>query len=747
MIPILYETNETTFASNGIGRLRDCVSAVVTEERNGVYELQFEYPVNGARFEDIQVGRIVGVTHDESDDIQPFDIVSFERPIDGVVTFHCTHISYRQSYMTVTGSNINSLADAFTLLSSAEPDNPFSYDTDKDSTGYLASADGVPKTVRSMLGGIEGSILDAYGGEYEWDRFNVFLHSARGTHRNFSIRYGVNMLDYNEELDSSGTYMSCIPYWTDGTTTIVGDKQESGNTTITNRGECVPLDVSDKFENQPTKADVEAMGLSVMNAKNPTMPSQSIHVEFVRLQDMGYEGLENLYECKLCDTINVVFPFYGTAGQFKIVKTTWDVLLDRYESMELGDLQITLAEALGLTSGKEDSTTASEWTLITTVTGNVSTTVDLSDFAEVLVTCEATGTSLPRFASSSIPVAILSNNYQEWSIGYSSSVSTDNYGALFRLSLTNFTPQWAYAHSTDKSSTAVWRLYGLKVKNLVNGGGSGGVTGVKGANESVYRTGNVNLTAANIGALPADTAIHNVPSGGATGQVLTKNSGTDYDLKWESAGSGTISDVQVNGTSVVSGSVANIPTADASTFGVAKMNAVSGSPMEYYLEIDTASQYKVPLLDNNQRIKALYLPEATTSLKGAMSATDKTKLDGIATGAEVNVQSNWTEADSTSDAFILNKPTLATVATSGSYNDLSDKPTIPVLPVGSVYECTSNTNPSASLGGTWEYLGISEVIVPDELITSGGDMLVTSGGDVLITSGSVQETYKFERTA
>ena len=355
MIPILYDSNETLFTSNGLGRLRDCISAKVSEERNSIYELDFEYPIDGANYDLIQVGRIVGVTHDDGGDIQPFDIVSFERPINGVVTFHCTHISYRQSYLTVTGSNINSLADAFTLFESAEPENPFAYETDKDSTGYLASADGVPKTVRSMLGGMEGSILDAYGGEYEWDKFIVKLHSSRGQQRSFSIRYGVNMLDYNEEYDASGTYMSCVPYWTDGTTTIVGDRQDSGGSTVTGRGECVPLDVSEKFEEQPTKAEVEAMGLSVMNSKNPMIPSQNIHVEFVRLQDLGYEGLENLLQCKLCDTIKVVFPFYNTTGNFKIVKTVWDVLQDRYESMELGDLSVTLSEALGISNTNDRS--------------------------------------------------------------------------------------------------------------------------------------------------------------------------------------------------------------------------------------------------------------------------------------------------------------------------------------------------------------------------------------------------------
>ena len=64
------------------------------------------------------------------------------------------------------------------------------------------------------------------------------------------------------------------------------------------------------------------------------------------------------------------------------------------------------------------------------------------------------------------------------------------------------------------------------------------------------------------------------------------------------------------------------------------------------------------------------IPLATTSADGAMSADDKAKLDGIASGAEVNVQADWNEADSTSDAFIQNKPNLATVATTGEYGDL-----------------------------------------------------------------------------
>ena len=366
MIPILYEKDETAFASNGLGRLHDIIEAKVVEERNGLYECDFSIPMTSEDFPLIQVGRIIGVTHDDTDDIQPFDIVSYERPIEGVVKFHAVHISYRQSYMTVNGTNITTLANAFARLkNNATPTNPFTYETDKTdktSTGYVGAFDGLPKTVRSVLGGTEGSLLDAYGGEYEWDKFRVILHSARGQYRDFAIRYGVNMVDYNEEVDMSGTYSSVIPYWTDGTDKVVGSKVDSGQSTITGRGETVPLDVSNKFESKPAAAQVQSMALSLINRNNCALPVQNIHVEFIRLQDMPeYAGLGNLMRCQLCDTIKVIFPDYNSSGQFKIVKTEWDVLSDRYESMELGDLSMSLSEALGISNGLGNNTNLSDY--------------------------------------------------------------------------------------------------------------------------------------------------------------------------------------------------------------------------------------------------------------------------------------------------------------------------------------------------------------------------------------------------
>lgn len=348
MFPILYDSKETVFASNGLGRLRDTISAEVTEERNGIYELDFQYPVTGVNFDKIQLGRVVAVTHDDSGDIEPFDIVSYTRPIDGVVTFHCVHISYRLSRYAVAGYQIASLDDAFTLFQSAVPAIPFTFNADMVASGYLAAADGKPRTVRELMGTDAGAILDVYGGEYSFNNFNVRLSAERGKLRDFSIRYGVNMVDYNEDGDSSSTYSSCVPFWASGDTIVIGNKVDSGGRTASGRDECVPLDLSDKFESQPSQADLQSYALQYMSQNSVNLPKQTINVDFIRLQDYELGDFANLLQCNLCDTINVYFPMYNSSGQFKIVKTVWDVLQGRYKSMELGSLSITLAEALGV---------------------------------------------------------------------------------------------------------------------------------------------------------------------------------------------------------------------------------------------------------------------------------------------------------------------------------------------------------------------------------------------------------------
>ena len=354
MIPILFESTETEFTSNGLGRLRDCIECTVTEERNGIFECDFTYPITGQNYELIKLGRIILAEHDDTGDLQPFDIVGCSRGIDGTVDFHCVHISYRLSKHVATLKNVNSLSSAFAQIGTAWPVLPFTFTSNMpEAVGYMAAGDNTPRTVRELLGGVEGSVLDTYGGEYEWNRFNVKLWNSRGTDRDLIIRYGVDMVDYNEDIDCSESYSAVLPYWKGNETIVISNNVvRSGTLPLSGREECVPLDLSDKFENAPTKAQLATEAAAYLGKANPTLPAQTITVDFVRLSDSPeYEQYKGLYECQLCDTIKVVFPKYDMSGRFKIVKTTYDVLLERYTELELGTLSTSLSEALGISSG------------------------------------------------------------------------------------------------------------------------------------------------------------------------------------------------------------------------------------------------------------------------------------------------------------------------------------------------------------------------------------------------------------
>lgn len=352
MIPILYEKTETSFTSNGLGRLSDCIRCIVTEERNGIYECEFDYPVSGLMFEQIQEGRIIACTHDEQGDVQPFDIYGRTEPINGVVTFYAHHISYRLNEITVKPFTASSCADAFTkIVAYSIGSNPFSFWTDKNVNTEFVSA--TPRQIRNMLGGEENSILDVYGtGEYEFDKFNVRLYLHRGQDTNVSIRYGKNLIDYTNDYDVSGAYTAVVPYWRgeesegeQSVSTLVMLPElfiSSGQSVPSGREVVVPMDLSDAFEEPPTVIQLRSAATSRLSASQAWLPNQTVKVNFVQLwQTEEYKEYAPLQRLRLCDTCGVFVPMYGTALRAKVIRVVYNVLLDRYDEMELGDKPTT----------------------------------------------------------------------------------------------------------------------------------------------------------------------------------------------------------------------------------------------------------------------------------------------------------------------------------------------------------------------------------------------------------------------
>lgn len=345
MIPILYEHNETAFTSNGLGRLPDCVSCTVIEERNGVFEVELVYPITGLHYADLQEGRIICVTHDEQKDIQPFEIYARTAPINGLVTFYAHHISYRLSDIIcqpVDGASVSAVFSEISAKSMST--NPFTFWTDNTTAGNLDIIE--PRSVRAILGGQQGSILDVFGGEYEFDRFLVKNYAHRGTDNGVTIRYGKNLLDLTQDYSTLSVYNAIVPFWAsmDGTVVYGGIVSQAGATEIIARA----VDYSQDFpQTQPTVAQLEAKAAADLASKQPWTPSENIAIDFVALwQTEEYKYIANLERVQLCDTVTVIYTALGVQATAKVIRVEWDALNDRYSKIVLGDAKSSFAETV-----------------------------------------------------------------------------------------------------------------------------------------------------------------------------------------------------------------------------------------------------------------------------------------------------------------------------------------------------------------------------------------------------------------
>ncbi len=375
MIPILFPQSETAFDNNGLGRLTDCLSCEVTEERNGIYECEFTYPVNGRHYNEIDVGYIIYCTHDESRLPQPFDIYKKSVPIDGVVTFNARHISYRLTNVMLEPFTASTCADAFAgFKTHSITSNPFTFSTDKAVSANFKVK--TPASVREMLGGTQGSILDIFGtGEYRFDKFEVYFNLHRGTDKDVEIRYGKNLTDFVNDIDYSEMYNAVVPYWySEETGELVTLPEQiivaSGATThrdywtddlynrITDENlnpiefdyailQAVPMDLTEYFETAPTAEQIRARATSLLEGSEAWKPINNINVDFGALwQTPEYESVAPLQRLRLCDTCKIIYPQAGINARAKIIRVVYDSLLDRYSSMELGDARQSFADVV-----------------------------------------------------------------------------------------------------------------------------------------------------------------------------------------------------------------------------------------------------------------------------------------------------------------------------------------------------------------------------------------------------------------
>lgn len=356
MKPILFAKNETNFTTNGLGRL-DCISCEVVEERNGMYELEAEIPITGAHANEIEMHSIIGVIPHEGSNIQAFYVYKIGKPISGRFRVYGRHISYRLTDIPCMPFSVAMSPQAADqtlagLKSNAIEACPFNFYT--DITTPASYTQKTPASIRQRLGGVEGSVIDQFGGEFEWDNWNVRLLKARGRLANvtgISLRYGKNITDLDQEEEIASTVTGVVPFWVD----------TDGNNLVTLPEHAVyaptagsypyhltqVLDLSSEFRDKPTVAQLRNTATLYVNKYGFGVPKVSIKVSFVDLwKSEEYKDIAPLEQVKLCDEITVDFEKLGVKAIAKVVKTTYDVLKERYTQIEVGSIRTTLAQAI-----------------------------------------------------------------------------------------------------------------------------------------------------------------------------------------------------------------------------------------------------------------------------------------------------------------------------------------------------------------------------------------------------------------
>lgn len=358
MIPILYEPKETDFTTNGIGFLKDATECTVKEVRNGTFELTLKYPENGVYAQNLIEDAIIKAKPNNKDTDQLFRIYKSGKTIAGVNTFYAEHISYELNSNPVCRPEIeskNAQQAIEQVLSDAAVTNNYTAWSDITTVNKTSVDDVI--SVRKMLGGVDGSILDVWGGEYQFDNFTIKLWKHRGADKGETIRYGKNLITAEQEKNIANTITAVFPF-------AYYKKDESSDEEIFvklpeniiktpnadkyARLKCEPVDFSDKFDDGVVITEDMLRKVATAYAQSGIdEPSISIKTTFQEMSKIReYGNLATFNSIDLCDTVTVIIEKLGIDVKAKVVSYTYNVLKERPESVEIGETRTNLTKQI-----------------------------------------------------------------------------------------------------------------------------------------------------------------------------------------------------------------------------------------------------------------------------------------------------------------------------------------------------------------------------------------------------------------
>lgn len=316
------------------------------------------YPVTGALFSEITVDRLIKAKPNDTAENQLFRIYEVTKPINGIVTINAEHISYALSHFPINNVSVsgNAYLAINTLLTNARNNLSVSHGftvatSDITTVKNFAMAVG---SVRSALGGTSGSVLDVYGGEFEFDNYVIRLHKNRGEDTGVIVAYGKNLTDIKVTTSMESAYTHLFPYCLkDETLTLVSGKRiaVTNNSGISER--VLIKDFTSFFGNEEeiTAATLLTKANAWLADNDINSPSINVTVSFIHLwQSPEYATVAALEKVSLCDYVTVRHTILGVDIKAQVIKTVYDTLAERYTKIELGSAKANFADTIKQTS-------------------------------------------------------------------------------------------------------------------------------------------------------------------------------------------------------------------------------------------------------------------------------------------------------------------------------------------------------------------------------------------------------------
>lgn len=371
MNPVLYKADERSFRTFGLGEISDAYKVTVTRERNGNYDLYIKYPVNGHFASVFKVEMKIKADAGKRTKWQTFEINRIVKDSSEHIEIYARHISMRTSDIAlkpiVKASKINAETALRLWKESLVGDDVFDVSSDIQTLGNISWEVDKVGSARKALGGVSGSILDVFGGEFEFDNNLIILHKQMGRKAPTVLEYGRNLLSVEEESLLDGNYTSIYPfarYTPSSNGSSEGSHEESREVLVTLPEHILDspylrlyaqrrislVDFSSKFDDKhpPTAEKLRSLGQSYIKTNNIGAPKISTEVSYVDLSHtLDYQDFGVMEEVELCDIIPLYYPQFDiTTTTEKVVKVVYDVYTDSNEEITLGTIGQSLSSSM-----------------------------------------------------------------------------------------------------------------------------------------------------------------------------------------------------------------------------------------------------------------------------------------------------------------------------------------------------------------------------------------------------------------